>query len=131
VTPAEARFSTPYVVATALMHGSVRLAAFEPARIADPMTRDLMGRIELAVDKDIDAAFPARRAATVMIETTDGRVEKMLQPTRKGDPDMPLTDRELEEKYLELAVPVIGEPKAAALLKRLWQLDSQRTLDLH
>ena len=32
-TPAEARFSLKYVVATALTHGSVRLAAFEPARL--------------------------------------------------------------------------------------------------
>ena len=32
-TAAEARFSLKYVVATALTHGSVRLAAFEPARM--------------------------------------------------------------------------------------------------
>src|SRR5204863_30908 len=40
-TAAEARFSTPYLVATALTHGSVRLAAFEPARLQDPATRFL------------------------------------------------------------------------------------------
>src|SRR5919206_4050265 len=34
-TPAEARFSLRYVVASALTHGSVRLAAFEPERIND------------------------------------------------------------------------------------------------
>jgi 2-methylcitrate dehydratase PrpD len=131
VTPAEARFSIPYVVATALVHGSVRLAAFDAERIADPTTRDLMGRIEVKLDKDIDAAFPGRRAAIVTMETRDGRSEQMLQPTRKGDPDWPLTDSELEEKYLELAVPVIGKSKATALLERLWQLDSQLRLDLH
>src|SRR6266404_7815936 len=37
-TPAEARFSLRYVVATALTHGSVRLAAFEPPRLHDPTT---------------------------------------------------------------------------------------------
>ena len=39
---AEARFSLHYVVATALVHGSVRLAAYEPARLDDPDTRALM-----------------------------------------------------------------------------------------
>jgi len=38
-TAAEARFSLKYVVANALVHGSVRLAAFEPARMNDPDTR--------------------------------------------------------------------------------------------
>jgi 2-methylcitrate dehydratase PrpD len=129
-TAAEARFSLAYVVATALIHGSVRLAAFEPVRLADPATRDLMTRIEIGVDEKIDAAFPGSRAALVTIETKDGRHEQVLQPTRKGDPELPLSDAELEEKYLELAAPVLGRPKAAALLQRLWALESQPSVDL-
>lgn len=101
------------------------------AEIADPATRELMRRIELTVDAGIDAAFPNRRAAIVTITTKDGRSEQMLQPTRKGDPDLPLTDRELDEKYLELAIPVIGKAKAAVLLERLWQLDAKPGVDLH
>jgi 2-methylcitrate dehydratase PrpD len=131
MTPGEARFSIPYVVATALVHGSVRLAAFDAERIADPMTRDLMERIALKRDGDIDAGFPGRRAARVGIETRDGRREQFLQPTRKGDPELPLTDYELEEKYRELAIPVIGESKAAILLEHLWRLDSLPHVDLH
>jgi len=122
-TPAEARFSLKYVVATALTHGSVRLAAFEPARMADPATRALMQKIELAVDAELDASFPGQRAARIVIQTRDGRRGEHLQPTRKGDPDMPLTDRELEEKFLELATPVQGDAAARALVARLWTLE--------
>ena len=122
-TPAEARFSLKYVVATALTHGSVRLAAFEPARLADPATRALMQNIDLAVDAELDASFPGQRAARIAIETRDGRRGEILQPTRKGDPDMPLSDRELEEKFLELATPVLGEAAARALVARLWTLE--------
>ncbi len=124
-TPAEARFSTPYLVATALTHGSVRLAAFERARLEDPATRALMRRVEMALDPEIDAAFPARRAARVAIESRDGQRAEHFQPTRKGDPDMPLADAELEHKYLELASPVIGEERARKLLARLWRLESE------
>jgi len=122
-TPAEARFSLKYVVATALTHGSVRLAAFEPARLADPATRALMQKINLAVDAKLDASFPGQRAARVVIETRDGRRGEHLQPTRKGDPDLPLSDRELEEKFLELATPVQGDAAARALVARLWTLE--------
>ena len=122
-TPAEARFSLKYVVATALVHGSVRLAAFEPDRLADPATRALMERIELEVDPRLDAAFPGQRAAQVEFETRDGRTERHFQHARKGDPELPLSDRELDEKFLELAAPVLGEPRARALLARLWRVD--------
>jgi len=61
---AEARFSLKYVVATALTHGSVRLAAFEPARLGDPATRALMQKIDLAVDAELDASFPASARAS-------------------------------------------------------------------
>src|SRR3546814_15693228 len=50
-TANEARFSLEYMVATALVHGDVRLNAFSPERIACPTTRALMGRITAAVSQ--------------------------------------------------------------------------------
>jgi 2-methylcitrate dehydratase PrpD len=123
VTPAEARFSLKYVVASGLTHGSVRLAAFEPERIGHPATRALMKKIRVRLDPELDAAFPAQRAARVAIRGR-GRREELLQPTRIGDPDAPLSDAQLDEKYLELAVPVIGERIAKAELERLWHLEA-------
>src|SRR5437879_3728272 len=120
-TPAEARFSMKYVVATALTHGSVRLAAFESSRLMNPETRALMERVSVALDPELDATFPRQRAARVAI-TAGGRREELLQPTRKGDPDLPLSDAELNDKFLELASPVLGKRDAEALLARLWKL---------
>jgi 2-methylcitrate dehydratase PrpD len=127
-TAAEGRFSLKYVVATALTHGSVRFAAFEPARLADPATRSLMQRVEVAVDSQLDAAFPGQRAARVAIEARDGRREEFLQPTRIGDPDAPLSDAQLDAKFLELAVPVLGDAPARAQLASLWNIDTRQTL---
>ena len=121
-TPAEGRFSLKYVVATALSHGSVRLAAFEPGRLADRVTGDLMKKIRTTVDPELEAAFPAKRAARVAIRAR-GKREEWLQPTRVGDPDAPLSDRMLEEKYFELVTPVLGKAKASELLERLWRLE--------
>ena len=128
-TPAEGRFSLKYVVASALAHGSVRLAAFEPPRLEDPLTRELMRRVEVAIDPALDATFPGQRAARVSIVARDGRHAEHYQPTRKGDPDAPLSDAELEQKYLELATPVIGESKARGLLARLWRLEREAQVE--
>ena len=121
-TPAEGRFSLKYVVATALTHGSVRLAAFEAGRLNDPATQRVMERISLSIDPQLEAAFPAKRQARVAIRAR-GKREEWLQPTRIGDPDAPLSDRMLEEKYHELVTPVLGEAKARAELARLWKLE--------
>jgi 2-methylcitrate dehydratase PrpD len=120
-TPAEGRFSLKYVVATALTHGSVRLAAFSPERLASEETKAVMRKTSVALDPELEAAFPARRAARVAI-TAHGRREEWLQPTRVGDPELPLSDRALEEKYFELVTPVLGEAKAREVLAKLWQL---------
>jgi hypothetical protein len=52
-----------------------------------------------------------------------GKREEFLQPTRIGDPEAPLSDRVLEEKYYELATPVLGQERARAVLERLWRLE--------
>ncbi|MBW8269156.1 MmgE/PrpD family protein [Caldovatus aquaticus] len=119
-TEQECRFSVQFTAATMLVHGGVRLAAYEPARIRDPAVRALMPRIRVEVDPECEAAFPARRSARVEIRLKDGRVLRHHQPTRKGDPDAPLSDEDLSEKFLELSVPAVGEQPARALLAQLW-----------
>ncbi len=121
----QARFSLHYMVATALVHGSVRLAAFQPERLGDPRTRALMARISRALDAEVDAAFPGRRGARVEIRLKDGRVFSHRQPDRKGDPELALSDGDLEGKLLELAAPSIGEAAARALIARIWTLHEQ------
>jgi 2-methylcitrate dehydratase PrpD len=75
------------------------------------------------VDPGIDAAFPGRRSARVEIEMIDGQRHVWLQPDRKGDPELPLSDAELEDKLLELAAPVIGAERARTLLRNIWSLE--------
>ncbi|MEG3064328.1 MAG: MmgE/PrpD family protein, partial [Comamonas sp.] len=47
---------------------------------------------------------------------------------RKGDPELPLSDSELEHKFLELATPVIGAGPATRLLQNIWALDQAADL---
>jgi 2-methylcitrate dehydratase PrpD len=124
----QAKFSLHYMVATALVHGSVRLAAFEPARLDDPATRALIARIGKVLDPEVDAAFPGRRGARVEVTLLDGRRLVHLQPDRKGDPELPLSDADLEGKLLELAGPTLGEPATRALIHRIWSLHEQPAL---
>ena len=121
----QAKFSLQYVTAHALVHGSVRLVAFAPERLLDPDVRAVLAKVEVIADPVLSKGYPGQRAAHVEIELNDSRVFKHFQPTRKGDPEMPLTDDEVNEKFLELAMPVIGDPASRELLAALWTLDKR------
>ena len=103
----------------------MRLAAFTPERLRDVDVQALMQKVDVTIDPECDAGFPGARAARVTVELLDGRRFAHFQPTRKGDPEMPLTDAELEAKFLELAAPVIGAAAAASLHAQLCTIDQR------
>jgi len=123
-TAFEAKFSLPYCVAVTLLDGSCRTKAFTDERRTDPAIHSLAKRVFVSKDEACDAAFPKRRSANVRVTLTDGRELNFYSPTRKGDPDSPLSDNELSEKYRELAIDVIGQERTAALEKNIWSLET-------
>ncbi|MEK9804282.1 MAG: MmgE/PrpD family protein [Curvibacter sp.] len=129
-TAFEAKFSLAYVVAHALLYGAVRLNAFEPERLADPAIRALMAKTQLVADPQLSAGFPALRAARIVVTLNDGRVVEQYAPCRKGDPEAPLSDADINDKFTELAAPVIGAEAAAKLLAQLWQMERLQVADL-
>ena len=123
-TAFEAKFSLPYCVAVMLTTGSCRTAAFEPALLSDENILALAKRIFVSMDTSCDDAFPKQRSATVTIQLMNGDTFSHHAPTRKGDPDAPLSDDELSEKYRELSAPVIGESHASELEDRIWKVET-------
>ncbi|MFO0483694.1 MAG: MmgE/PrpD family protein, partial [bacterium] len=120
----EGRFSLRFTVASALIHGSVRLDAYTPERLNDAKVKDLMSRIELVEDPLLTAGYPTQRASRVKMTLTDGRKLEFFQPYRKGDPEQLLTDAEVDAKFMELAEPVLGAEKSKTLLAALWKTEA-------
>jgi 2-methylcitrate dehydratase PrpD len=123
-TEQEARFSLQYCAAALLALGGVRIEAFAPERLRDPAIRALMARVSVSLDPALADAYPKVRAANVTVRLKDGRVLERHQPTRKGDPDLPLTDEELSAKFRELAAPTLGDAATERLLAALWEGDA-------
>ena len=124
-TAFEAKFSLPYCVGAMLTRGSVRRAAFDDDALGDPAIRAAAAKVVHTVDADCESAFPRARSARVAIVTVDGRRLERFAPTRKGDPDSPLSDDELDAKFRELSEPILGTERAAVLLRRLRSLSQE------
>lgn len=122
-TPNEARFSMRYMVASALMNGSVRQQAFEPRQLTDSTVRQLMAYTHVAVSQELDAAFPGERSARVEVMLDGGARLVHEQRHRRGDPELPLSDEELNAKFMELVSPVVGAAPAHNLLDQLWRVE--------
>ncbi len=120
----EAKFSLPYCVSVALLDGSCRTKAFTDERRADPAIHALAKKVFVSKDDDCDAAFPKRRSARVKIQLNDGTLYEFYAATRKGDPDAPLSDAELSDKFQELAIAEIGAECTRALEDNIWSLET-------
>lgn len=126
----DAKFSIPYLIAHALLRGSVRLDAFDEDHLRDPAIRALLKNVTVREDPAMTADFPGKRAARVTITLKDGRRLEKLAPYRKGDPEAPLSDADLNGKFTELAGPVLGAARGQALLAQLWKVESLAVRDL-
>jgi 2-methylcitrate dehydratase PrpD len=107
-TPFEAKFSLTYTVSARMILGRVRERAFLEKALANPQIHSMEEKIELVVDPECAAKFPLHRSAKVEIEMNDGTIYQHHQLTRHGDPDEPLSDQELVDKFHELAEPRVG-----------------------
>ncbi len=124
-TPYEAKFSLPYVAAMAALEGSVRLAAFTDDWLKNPQLRQLMDKVTVEVSEQAEAVFPNHRSATVRIVLKDGQELTHHAPTRRGDPDNPLTDQDIEDKFNELAAPVRTAEQRKTIISSVWDLENQ------
>ncbi len=111
----EAKFSLSYTVAARLVLGRVREQAFMPAALNNQKIHALEEKISVSEDVACTENFPKNRSCHIEIELLNGEIFSRHQATRHGDPDDPLTDEELLDKFMELTVPRIGQANADRL----------------
>jgi 2-methylcitrate dehydratase PrpD len=94
--PHEARFSLPYVVASALIRGEVDLSTFRAPALADPAVRALASKVVTGEDPDSD--YPAHCPAVLAVEAGGVTFHKRV-PFHPGCPEAPLSDDDVLDKF--------------------------------
>ena len=88
----------------------------------------MMKRVHTKVDPESDKNYPQKRQATVEIRTREGKVYSQRLDGFKGEPEWPLTRREIEAKFMELASGVIGKQKAEEAVNFISSLEKKNSL---
>ncbi len=112
--------SLPYLVAAALVDGSVDATTFTQERYRDPVVLTVADRVELAEDPAYTAAFPVTQLARLEVTTRSGERLVVEQANPKGHPGNPLSDAELEAKLTDLVGDRLPAQRTRELLDRLW-----------
>jgi 2-methylcitrate dehydratase PrpD len=112
-TPYAAKFSIPYVIASALIHGTVDALSFTETAIADPAVLSLAARVRYAVDPYYDEGMALR--GRVAVRLADGRVMTRETAACRGTPENPWAAVDVVGKFRRNADPILGAARAEAL----------------
>ncbi len=120
-TALAARFSIPYAAAAALVLGRADVTAFVPPALEDSRIRDLARRVDVRADPAMSPRRIDHPTAHVTIALRDGRVLRESTTVPRGDAAHPVAREAIVHKFLALASPVLGEPRAREIVATVEQ----------
>ena len=127
-TKETADHSLPYVIAAAVADGNVLPDSFSDEKLKDPRIWDLLDKIKVVADPEIDALFPAVKRARVSITTRDGEAHTAQVDHAKGSPENPLSDEEIVSKFRANADGVMSKQRQDEIIAATWAFDEVEDL---
>jgi len=122
-TSVAAKYSMPYVIAVALIYGRVSLDEFTSDKLRNLQILNLAKKVKVISDKEMDALYDEKWPASVEIVTLNGKHYQERVDLPKGDPENPLTDRELIDKFITLATKRVSKESAKKILEMINDLE--------
>jgi 2-methylcitrate dehydratase PrpD len=131
-TALAAKFSIEFVIASALVARQVGLAQLEDGFVRSEPVQRLFERVRVTPGEDYDPESPGLLVAdSVAITTRDGRHHHSAKVRyARGHAKLPLSQSELEAKFMDCVRYGRYEGDAAALFERLAALDRAQSLDI-
>jgi 2-methylcitrate dehydratase PrpD len=110
-TPLESHISVYHWAAVALLHGKAGLPETQQPCIDDPIVAALRASIEVVADATVD-----RGAAHVTVDLEGKPPPQAVVKAARGSVERPMTDGELDEKFLSQATMVLSRDRSHRLL---------------
>jgi 2-methylcitrate dehydratase PrpD len=126
----QAEYNICYPVAVAAVHGAFGPVHLEATSFSNQRVLAMMEKIRVVVDADIQARFPEKCLSAVKITTCEGTVHHSGVMSARGDWDNPLSETELEKKFITITRHVLSDGKARTLIDRVTNIESHTVADL-
>jgi 2-methylcitrate dehydratase len=115
--------SIPYCVAAALLDGAVTEASFSGERLRDPRIATLIERTSIREDPAFSRLHPQEWPCRIELTLRGGKKKVAEARYFKGHAKRPLSDEEVERKFLALAGKALGPEQARTVLAKAWALE--------
>jgi 2-methylcitrate dehydratase PrpD len=118
-TGLEGKFSVFHAAAAALCQGAGGEIQFSDECVNDPAVAGLRRRVHATVDESLSWA-----QAHVMITLKDGRKLERMVKHPMGSLEHPMSDRDLEAKFVDLTDGILDKSRQKNLIKLCWGLEN-------
>jgi len=124
-TVTEARFSMEFALSAALIHQRLGVSEFSESVLENTCVRHLMTKISVSLDPEFaKLGFIGTAPANISIKMKNGRIFTTGSDLARGNPEKPLTDAELSDKFMECATKVLPSEICKKILSVLFSLDT-------
>jgi 2-methylcitrate dehydratase len=118
--------SLPYVVAVALMYGSVETRYFDNEYIQNPALMALIQKIKVTATEEANKLRPEANFNRVEVVTKSGKKFSETVLYWRGHFKNPLTDKEIEDKFNSQARDLLTSEQRQQLLSLIWNLEKTK-----
>jgi len=116
--------SLPYIIAVALLDGTVTAESFSEERLGDARIARLMDCMSLREVPEYTAAHPKSWPCRIIIRLKDGTELTGDAQYFKGHALNPMTDAEVEDKFSQLTAGRLDATQRKAVLAAGWKFDA-------
>jgi len=127
--------SLPYIVAAAVLDGTIAVNSFTPKVVLDPKRQAFIKKVVCTPALELGAHAMGKHKRVEMgylsrveIELDDGKVVHGAARPFPGHHKNPFSDADLNEKLRENVVPIAGAQRAAKLTAALWSVDKLKSV---
>lgn len=122
----QAQFSGPFAIAAALLGGGclgVYLDDFTDERVRDARYLELAAKVRCRADSECDAIFPHQFPGILRVVTRGGALHEQKVLHNRGGPENPLSQEELQLKFMVNARRTLEPSSAAELAAKIRSME--------
>src|SRR2546428_3177658 len=127
-TALEGKFSIPFCMAIAVLERKAGIAQFRDRKVRDPKVVELMKRVTLYVDQELEALGYDQVRSRIRIKLRDGRTIEGRADVARGHPVKPMSWAEIGEKFRDCAQLVLSKRNTEEAIELVGNLDRMRSL---
>ncbi|RJQ77542.1 MAG: MmgE/PrpD family protein [Desulfobacteraceae bacterium] len=122
-THVDAQFSLPYVIALCIVRHRTGVDEFKEEVYRDPAIHALADKITAEVDPAAEAAYPKFYPSTLVARLKDGRTVEAHVDYPKGDPENPVSWRDLTHKFHQLTEIYFDQDRRGKIVDAVQKLE--------